>query len=239
MKNSAVLIVFASVFFLSTSTANASILTVKSTGDVIQNVLSSEDQIALGVPSKNDLTVKKVSEENNTDKSIFLKKENEKIYLKVGEENNMDVTNIKDGIIEIEERGDTKRVNISVVDGKFVITEANVTAKTDLPINVDPKENELSVVTSTGAIFLSVLPLEATETALRSKVMSKIIDKNLDLTEKDLGTLAYTVRGEREINIFNIVNMKVPVTTFVSTTTGEIVSTDQPKWLSMLGFLFT
>jgi hypothetical protein len=239
LKKFALLIVVFSLFFSHYKYANAAIITVNNKGEVIWNVLSSSDELALSTPKKSDLEVREVQGDKDTDKSILLKKEDQKMVMNVGENKKLDITNVSSDVVELEERGNVKKINISTKDGKFVIEEAGVTALTEYPININPKENELSLVTSSGAIFLSVLPMEAAETALRSRFISKLIDKNIEIKEKDLGVLTYSVKGERVLNLLNIASFNIPVTTLVSTTTGEILLVDQPKWLSVIGFLFT
>ncbi len=217
-------------FLFSAEAVYASLITIDKKGEVVWNVLSF---------SSNDLELKEVAGDSENDQSILLKREDEKIVLNIGEQKKLDVTNWKDNLIEVEERGDVKKLTVMIKDGKFVINQSDIFAHTDYPININPKENELSLVTPSGSIFLTVLPVEATETSLRSRFVTKITDKNIEIKEKDLGVLSYTIRGEKQIKIFNIMDINIPVTTFVSTTTGDIIFVDQPKWLSMLGFLFS
>lgn len=236
---SLVLFVFTLLLFYPFTLVNASLLAVDKNGEIVWKVLSSEDQLALGVGEKSDLEVKEVAGYQATNQTILLKKENEKIVLDVGETRQLDVTNWNSDLIEIEERGSVKKITVLIKDGKFIINQSDVDAKTEYPVSINPKENILALVTSTGSTSLVVLPLEAAEIALRSKYVSKVTNRELEITEADLGVLTYKVSGEKEIKIFNLASLKIPVTTFISTTTGEILSVDQPKWLSILGFLFT
>ncbi|OGM05390.1 hypothetical protein A2125_02110 [Candidatus Woesebacteria bacterium GWB1_43_5] len=230
---------FTLLLFYSPAYVDASILVVNKSGEIVWNVLSTSDQLALSIGEKNDIEIREIAGGTGSNQSILLKKENEKMVLNVGDEKQLDVTDWKNDLIEIEERGDVKKLTVLVKDGKFVINQGDIFAKTDFPVRIDPRENELSLITSSGSTALLVFPLEATQTSLRSKFISQITDRNLEIREKDSGILAYSVKGEKAINIFNVVNFNVPVIAFVSTTTGEILSVDQPAWLSILGFLFS
>ncbi len=226
------------LFSINTSTVSAGLVNINKNGKLTWNVLADQDSLALEVQPKSQLEVKESAGGHTNDSSLLLKKEEEKIVLNVGGQRKLDVTHWSDSVIDLEESDDSKNIKISVVDGKFEIVQSNISAITTYPININPKENELSVVTGSGAVFLSVLPKEAADTALRSRYLTKIVDRNFEMSDQDSGILVYKVRGEKDINLFNLVELKVPVITHVSTTTGEILLVDQPKWLSILGFMF-
>lgn len=240
-KTSLFFLVFSLFLFAFARSVSASIVTVDANGKIIFNVLA--DQIALNVPQKSSLEVKDVATAGSAvNENISIKKDGDKVLLLVGQgssQRSFDVTNQNESLVTLEERGSIKRINITTKDGKFVIEQNGVSGVTDYPINIDPQKDELSVQTSSGAIFLAVLPTEAAESALRSKYISKVTDKNLDISEKQTGILSYAVKGERTIHLFNLINYGVPVTTYISSSTGEILSVDQPTWLRVLGFLFT
>jgi hypothetical protein len=222
---------------LFTTNVTASLLTVTPTGEVVWNVLSLEDFTVL-TPEKSELEVKQVAGSTKGESNIYLKQSGGKIVLNVGNESEMDVTNWEKELIELTERGRTKKINISQKEGKFIIEQDNVIAETSLPISINPKENELSVVTDSGAVFLTVLPQEALETALRTKLVTKFSGENILIAEHDIGVPAYNINGEKELKVFNIFDLKIPVVAYISTTTGEVLRVDQPKWLSIVGYLF-
>lgn len=230
-------LLFCIFFFAAWETSRAALITVGKEGEVILKVLSSEDQLALSTPERKDIEVKEIAADTTSDGSpISLAKKDGKIYLKVGDRQ-LDVTSWKEGLIEIEERGDVKRIEIGVEGEEFVIKQDGVSASTQYPINIEPKENKLSVETSSGEIFLSILPIEAAESALRSRYVTRLPDKKIGMSEEDVGILTYAVDGEREIEMLKFIDYAVPVTVHVSASTGEIVSVDQPTWLRILGFL--
>lgn len=230
-------LLFTLFFFGAASFASASLITIDSKGEVILKVLSSEDQLALSIPERNEIEVKEIATNTKaSDTSISLSKKDGKMFLKVGDKE-LDVTTWDEGLIEIEERGDVKRIEIAVEGEDFVVKQDGVSAKTSYPINIEPEENKLSVETTSGEIYLSVYPNEAAESALRSKYITRLPDRQIGMTEKETGILAYEVDGEREIEMLKFIDYAVPVTVHISASTGEIVSIDQPTWLRIFGFL--
>lgn len=230
-------LIFLGLFFLSATFAKAALVTVDEKGEVVWKVLSYQDQLALSVPEKGEMEIKKIAAKASSNNSITLKKEDGKVLLGVGENGEkLDVTDWNDDLVEIEERGDVKKIKISLQDNKFAIEQDGAVALTEFPINVDPKENELSLVTDSGSIFLSVLPREAAETALRSRFINRLVQEKMEVSQRELGVLSYMVNGEKVINIFNITDYAIPVKAYVSTSTGEILFVDQPTWLKLFGF---
>jgi hypothetical protein len=223
------------LFVASPGIAQASLVRIDKEGRVIWKVLSLQDNLALGV-SKNSLEVKSTVAEDDleADARIAVRREDGKVYL-----NEFDVTNWQESLVEIEERGETKKATIGVAGEQFVIEQGGITAVTDFPITIDPMANELSLTTPSGSIFLAVLPAEAVESALRSRFVNRLPEKKIFIKEEDIGVLAYTISGEKVVDIFGILEYKIPVTARVSASTGEILKVDGPEWFKIFGFLFT
>jgi hypothetical protein len=165
---------------------------------------------------------------------IAVTREGDKVYL-----NEFDVTNWQESLVEIEERGEAKKATIGVSGEQFAIEQAGITALTDFPITIDPQANELSLTTPSGSIYLAVLPAEAVESALRSRFLNRLPEKRIFIKEEEVGTLAYTIAGEKVVDIFGILEYKIPVVARVSASTGEILNVDGPEWFKIFGFLFT
>jgi len=72
---------------------------------------------------------------------------------------------------------------------------------------------------------------------LRAKFVNKIPDSNIELIEKDK-ELQYVIAGEKVFDILGLMEYSVPVTTFISASTGEILSIDSPTWFKYIKFLF-
>lgn len=223
---------FLVLFFLSISSVDASLVVVDSEGKVIWKVLSSQDPLALDIAERGEIEVKKVAA-GEASTSIALKKEGENFFL-----NDLEVTNWNDNLVEIEERGEVKKILIGTQGDKFTIEQNGIIAMTDFSINIRPRENELSVTTDSGAIFLSILPIEAAESALRSRFISRVDKKGIFLSE-EVGVLAYRIEGEKVFNFFNLFEYSIPVTAHVSASTGEILAVKGPEWFKIFSFLFT
>src|SRR4030042_3992574 len=237
MKKMIFLCVITFLFFLSTRPAKASIIAIDKNGNITWKILAYESPLALEVPKQN-LEVKNVTSTNSSNREISLSKEDGKVSLKVGDSDTLDVTNMGDSLVEIEERGDTKKIEIGIKGDKFSIKEGDILALSAYPINIDPVENRLSVVTSSGKKYLGIFPYEAAQVALRSKYISKINQKTFDITEENKD-VSYLIAGDRVINLFNLIKINIPVTTKISASTGEILSVEKPMWLKVLGFMFS
>ncbi len=232
-KPFSVFFVFLVLFFLFVSSANASLVVVDSVGRVIWKVLSSQDSLALDIAKRGEIEVKEAAG-GETETNIALKKDGERFFL-----NELEVTGWKDSLVEIEERGEVKEILIATRGDKFAIEQNGIVALTDSSINIRPKENELSITTDSGATFLSILPVEAAESALRSRFISRIKRKEIYLSKEEVGVLAYRIEGEKVFNFFNLFEYKIPVTAHISASTGEILAVEGPEWFKIFSFLFT
>lgn len=233
MRKSIFLLGFVFYFFLLAPPVQASLVRIDKEGNLIWKVLSSEDSLAIEIAERGEIEVKEVAV-GETSTSIALKRKEGKVFL-----NDVEVTSWNDDLVEIEERGEVKKILIGTQADKFTIEQAGVIAMTDFPINIRPKENELSLTTSTGSVFLSILPRQAAQTALRSRFISRIPDKKVFIAEDEGGALAYIVSGEKVFNFFNLFEYAIPVTMTLSASTGEILSLEGPEWFKIFGFLFT
>ena len=228
------LILSSLLFIASPGVARASLVEINKEGQIIWKVLSLQDNLALGV-AKNSVEVKSTAEEDlEADARIALTRADGKVFL-----NEFDVTNWQEDLVEIEERGEVKQATIGVIGEQFAIEQGGITALTDFPITIDPKANALSLTTPSGSIYLAVLPAEAVESALRSRFLNRLPEKRILIKEEGVGILAYTISGEKVVDIFGILEYKIPVTARVSASTGEILKVDGPEWFKIFGFLFT
>lgn len=224
-----VLIVFSFAF---SSTAEAAFININSKGEIIWRVLGVDSEIPFVPPS--DIKIKSVGENKNVQNSqVALNNENGRIIL-----NGIDVTNFKDTLIEIEARGDANDIKISQVDGRFVFEEKGVSANTDFPITIDPVKNELKLKTASGERIIKVWPYEAVLSLKRAKLVDKIKDNKITLSENSKGELQYLITGEKSVNIFNVATVSAPIDSSVSVSNGEVLKMNEPYWLKFFGFLF-
>lgn len=227
------------IYFSSFRAANAALVNITPEGVAVLTVLSSQD-IALSIPKRESLEVRdNVAGESG---KITLSKIGDKISLAVATaegEKELDVTDYKSELIEVEERPQIQKISISTDGTFFYLKQGEVEATTTLPINVDAKGAEISLVTESGVKFLSILPKSATDSVLKAKIATRIIPKGGVLLTEEGGVLSYTIKGEKVLNLFNVYKYPVPVLASVSASTGEILKTDEPVWLKILGFMFS
>lgn len=220
-----------SCFFLATSylllastSAKAAFVTVNTKGQITWQVLGDS---TLEVKSIAD----NIAAPNN---EISLDNSGGKIEL-----NNIDVSNLKGDLVEVVARGNSNDLKIGSSADKFTIEENGITAVTAFPITIDPIKNQLSVTTNSGSRLLSVLPYEATLSLTRGNFITKLNANGVSLTEDSIGQLQYQIAGQKNINIFNVAKVSIPVNSTVSASSGEILKIDEPAWLRVFGFLFT
>src|SRR3989338_3855126 len=227
MKYIISVLLFAIALFSFASEADASLIYITKKGEVVTKVLSFSSE--LSIPKANELEIKDAATGAGGETSVYLAKVDGKVSMKVGEGKEMEVTNQTQELVEIEERADVKKLMVGIKDNKFALEQEGAVALTDFPINIDPKENRLSVVTSSGRKYLAILPLEAVNTALRAKALTNL-QGNLTIVEDEKDVL-YELTGIRKVNLFNFYNLEVPVTAKVSASTGEVFTKDQPVWV--------
>ena len=223
--------------------AEASLLLINKEGKIILKVLSSQDTHGLEIPRREYLAIKAVaSQTSDSDAKVSLSKLDGKVTLDVSSDlsqRSLDVTNYQEEIVEIEERPEVKRFTISLKDGKFIIDQDGISAETYFTINIDAKIAELTLETPSGFRYLSILPREAVETILRAKTIDRLKEGSKLLISEQNRELSYEIFGDRVIDVFNLVEYSIPVSSRVSASTGEILSVNEPTWLRILGFLFT
>jgi len=222
---------------------DASLLLIDKEGKIILSVLSSQDTHGLEIPRREYLAIKAVADQtSDTNAKVSLSKLDGKVTLDVSSElgqKSLDVTNYQDEIVEIEERPEVERFTISLSEGKFIIDQGGILAETYFTINIEPKTAELTLETPSGFRYLSILPREAVETILRAKTINRLKEGSKLIISEQNRELSYEIFGDRVIDVFNLVEYSVPVSSRVSASTGEILSVNQPTWLRILGFLFT
>ena len=233
---------FVLLFCFSSENVKASFVVITSGGEVVVNVLSFEDDNSLGV-SRNKIEITEVFDKDPDEGSkIYFKREDGSVKLNIStnsSKESFDVTNAGEDIIEIEERPKVEKITIGIKDNKFLISQRDVSVETSYEIGIDPETVGITLTTPSGLRYLSILPSQAAQTILRSKVINRLDgDKTITLEEDAQGELAYHIYGKRIINLFDLVEYKVPVNAKVSASTGEISQIDQPVWLQLVGFIF-
>lgn len=217
---------FSVCFLFNSSTIYGALVTVNPEGEMVWNVLGDVSD-NLKIPQKPDLKITNVST------LISLNSDNGKIVL-----NNIDVSNIKDNLVEIEARPNSNNLKIKNDNGQFNIEENGINALTSFPITIDPVKNELAVETASGTRIISVLPYEATLTLIRNKTIDNVKDNKILLLENSKGELQYEVNGSKNFNLLNVISIKADITSLISASNGEVLEIKGPEWLKFVGFIF-
>ena len=156
-----------------------------------------------------------------------------------GQKKIVDVTNFTDDILEIEQPQENKKVTVSSANDKFIISQNNVLAQTSFPISINPNGKYVIVTTPTGNRYLGVFPSEAIDNLTKTKVIDQLQESvPLQLTEGPAGELEYEVSGEKLVKIFNLFDIKAPISLTVSALDGQLLDIEQPTWYKVFGFLF-
>ena len=230
------------LFLLYPPRASAKLLLIKGDGELVWSVLSSGTDVSLEIPKASYLEVKEAANTKlSNDARILLQKDGDKISMVVDDEKyvkELDVTDWEDSILEIEERPELQQLLINVVDGKFAIKQKGIVAFTEFPISIDTKTAKLSVTTESGDRLVSILPFNAVESLVRTRMISRIAEAGVSLVEEER-ELTYKVNGEKLLNLFDIYEHPVQMSIAVSASTGEIVNIEAPMWYKAISFLFT
>ncbi|OGM26697.1 hypothetical protein A2962_05355 [Candidatus Woesebacteria bacterium RIFCSPLOWO2_01_FULL_39_61] len=232
----------ASFILTYTNSVSASILVIDSEGEITWNVLSF-DSSNLSIPQSSSIEVKGLAKgKTDANSVVSLEKDSGgKISLTVASDNGerkLDVSDVKEELIELEERPSVQKMTIGVYENSFSLVQKGIKALTEFPLSVNPKTAKIVLETPTGEKYLSILPYEAAEMTLRTKWLNKIIGSQVKIIEENR-ELQYQVFGERVFNLLNIYEYSVPVEVRLSTSTGEVLSVKAPIWYKVVGFLLT
>jgi len=233
------LLLLVSFIFVSPVTIDAALLVVSEGGNVVWNVLSEDYSADLEIPESESIEVARVSGED-LDERIKLQKEDGKVSLLTQSgsgEKKLDLDGIEEDVLEIEERPEVQKVVVSIVDGNFSFKQKGVSAVTEYPVNIDPRQAKVSLSTPTGEQYLSILPYDAYSIVVRSRLISEVTDNRSILIEEEEGLL-YLFKGDKVFNLLNIYKHKIPVEMKLSASTGEIVAVDSPTWFKLIKFLY-
>lgn len=234
---------FVGLLSLTTHIAHASsFVVIRNDGKVISNVLADSDGVGLQIPEYKSVEISHIANtESSLDSHVSLTRTDGKISLVISSpsgDKEFDVTDWKDNLVEIEERGETQKLIIKAVADGFKIEQNNLTVDTDFSLSINPKTNKISVKTQSGERFISIMPIDALNTLLRSKTLTYASkDGGMSLGEDNGKDLYYLIKGQKEVNFFNFFNMPVDVGAKVSASTGEIIFVDEPVYMRVLRVL--
>ena len=226
------------------SNANASLVTITQDGEIVVNILSIDDSITLDVPKAESFEVIEIAETSDDENAVVsIEREGGKISMTISSPETglrkLDVTDYEDDLVEIEERDRAKIIKLGVIGDRLSIEQRNITALTILPINIDPARKELSLTTSSGRRYVSILPQEAVDSLMRTKLISTYNpDSELEIVEDENGNAIYLIEGKKVVDVLNVYDYELDVAARISATTGELIGIDNPEWLKFFNFLF-
>lgn len=233
-------IVFCLLFISVSSPVHATYVTVTKDGEVVTKVLADSDEQVMkkGKPEKIDVT--KVGEhESSTNPTVSLSKQDDKLQILVANaegSKTLAVPEKQDSLVEIEERPEIQRISIGFVDNQFSVRQRGFTALTNFPLTVDAKNARIVATTTTGDTFISVLPLEAVQSMIRSGIVTSVTDNTLTMLEVGK-ELQYKIKGEKIFSLLHIYDYAIPVEAYISATDGSIRRIDSSTWYRFLNIL--
>lgn len=132
-------------------------------------------------------------------------------------------------------------IRIATAPGQIALVNKRVGALSNFPLSVDSTTRELTVTTPAGSKVVAVLPQQAIDNMLASKVMDFVVGEKVDnelasipnlvkLEEKG-GVLVYKIKGTKTNKLLGFIPIKTQVEAFVSAENGQVVETTQ----SLLG----
>lgn len=176
---------------------------------------------------------------------LRLKAENEQ-----GDEVELEDSEIDEMENEIENEFEKDDVEIATGSDKPIFVKNNMAAFTDFPLSIDVGTNQLIVTTPSGQKVVTVLPDQAVQNLLATKVINKIEQaSDTDLTT-DLDTLegvvklevrndevVYRIKGAKTHNLLGFIPVDTETTVFVSTDTGQPIAQEQTIIANIIDFL--
>lgn len=173
-----------------------------------------------------------VKTETERDKfKLKFKTESGKLKLEAETEDNEIMELGEDDEIEIEDRDDDK-VRVATGSGdpqEMTFSRNRVRARTNFPLSVDLKTNELIVTTPNGVKRVTVLPDQAIANLMANNVIDRLepeSETELELTEEN-GVPTYEVSGESDQKLLGLLAVKIKSKVKVSAETGEVVRNEK------------
>lgn len=235
MKTVFSLFVFVFLFNAFTTATHASVILIDENGNMSMNVLGEQSD------KKVSVTRVAVTDTSQKDK-VFFSRSTDGVKLRIvtgsGEET-LEVTDFGKELVEIEERQSVEKLSIGVIGDNYTITQGDIQVNTSHDISIDPETSRLSLSTPQGIRYISIFPKEAVSLLTKSKTFSQIDQETpIQIIEDVNGFLNYEIRGIKNVNVLNLIDLPIDIVGHVSTSSGEIVGIEQPAWLPIVDYLF-
>lgn len=151
---------------------------------------------------------------------------------------------VEDKVLEQAEKElGQEDLKVATAPGQFALVSKNVGAITPFPLTVDLKKRSLTVTTPSGTKTVTVLPDQAINNLLASKVITDVnsvpatgelasINRLVEMELRN-GVLSYRFKGVKKHHLFGLVPINTQVESFVSAENGQVTETTE----SLLGRL--
>lgn len=194
----------------------------------------------------------KIEIENGSLKLKY-KIENGKVILKAENESGEEVDLDEDELEELEdsvedELNDDEIQLLPTTNNRLAVTQNQVAAVTDFPLSINVETKELIVSTPIGQKVVSILPEQAVENLLATKIINTVETSSTDsFTQGQLGALSgvikleirnneviYNVKGIKTYRILGLIPVTAPVTALVSAQDGTTIAKQQSLLASII-----
>jgi hypothetical protein len=231
-KRLAIPVLVIGLLLVRTQSSLGVILTVDGEGKIVMSILGESTE-------SGEIEVKKiVDKETYEEGKISLQKENANVYLNVSTKSSsqtMNVTDIKDNLVELEQRPQVEKMVLRLENGRFILDQGMVGAATINEIEIDSASAKIAIKTRTGSKFLFVSPRGAFSTLYKMRLIDGIKDEKLmELYEDDDAQVYYEVHGFKNLNIMNLYIFELPISAKVSAQTGDFKGVVAPGWLKFI-----
>ncbi len=155
--------------------------------------------------------------------------------------------------------GKDSQIKIKFKNGRFELSQNNLSVISNFPVSIDPSNNTISVVTPAGLVALHGLPSaaiaqleqkrlfddldqaeiedenESQNVSAPNKVDATAESKTAPISEK----LIIKISAHKTVKLLGLLPVQAPITAKLAPDTGTAAVTSQPWFLNLLGFLFS
>lgn len=225
---------------------------IQSEGDKTETEIETSDGQKVKTKTEDDGTTK--IEIEHGELKIKYKVVNGEVTKTVEDEDGNEVELEDTEVAELEDELDNELedegIEISTRSGKPSFVRNRVAATTQFPLSIDVGTNQLIVTTPAGSKAVAVLPDEAVQALLATKVVDQITSTPDTQTPTGSGSAntvvelrvidnepVYEVKGTKEYKLFAFIPVTQPVTAVVSAETGQVVGTQRSLVTNLVDLL--
>ncbi len=139
--------------------------------------------------------------------------------------------------VEVKEGTGETKIKIRTGKNKFEFQQEGTkfSVKSDFPLSVNPGTRELTVTTPSGSRVVAVLPQQAVDNMLTTKIVTST--SGVDLKTEPDGTLSYDIDGTKNEKLLGVFDVAIPKNLIVSAQTGQVLVVNQSTFSKILDLL--